>query len=105
MAKNISTGIDKTVEALNKRQEDELNKAWRMLRNKLDSLLLSTNVLKTNDSMRACRELDGMTPEERALTIQQKWGPQYYQKAHPMLVQLELIEKNIAATASDSNET
>ena len=96
MAKNISTGVEKAVQSLNQRQEDELNKSWRVLRNKLDSMLLSTNVMKTNEAMQSCRRLDTMSPEERATYIQQNWGPQYYAKAHPMLVQLETLEKKIA---------
>lgn len=107
MAKDIATGIEKTVEALNQRQDAELNKQWRDLRNKIDSLLLSTNVMKTNDAMRSCRQLDTMTPEERATFIQQNWGPQYFIKVHPMLMQLEMLEKNIETNEaeSDSNES
>lgn len=109
MAKDIATGVEKTVEALKARQEEGLNKAWRDLRNKLDSLLLSTNVMKTNDAMRSCRQLDTMTPADRATFIQTSWGPQYFNKAHPMLVQLETLEKRIATineeAESDSNES
>lgn len=97
MAKDIQTGIDKTLEVLNQRQTDELNASWRDLRNKLDSMLLATNVLKSNEAMRACRVLDTMTPEERTQHIQGNWGPQYLERAQPILVQLEMLEKKLAA--------
>ena len=97
MAKDIATGIEKTLESLNRQQAEGLDKQWRELRNKLDSLLLSTNVMKTNVAMRSCRSLDTMTPEDRATCINTQWGPQYFQKAQPMLVQLEMLEKKIAA--------
>lgn len=102
MAKDIATGVEKTVEILNRQQTDELNNQWRSLRNRMDSILLSTNVMKTNEAMVACRKLDTMTPEERATLVQQYWGPQYYQKVHPILVQIELLERKI--NESDSNE-
>lgn len=95
MAKDIRTGIDKTLEVLNRQQVDELNASWRDLRNKLDSMLLGTNVLKTNDAMRACRLIDTMTPEERVQHISANWGPAYLERAKPILVQLEMIEKRI----------
>lgn len=95
MAKDIQTGIDKTLEVLNRRQIDELNASWRDLRNKLDSMLLATNVLKSNEAMQACRTLDTMSPEERTQHILTNWGPQYLERATPILVQLEMLEKRI----------
>jgi|GEM_PF-3311921 len=95
MAKNISNGIEKTIEAINRRQVDELNASWRSLRNKLDSMLMSTNVLKTNDAMRSCRALDTMSTEEREITILDSWGPSYLKKARPILLQIEILEKKI----------
>jgi len=97
MSKDIHTGIDKTLEALDKRRTDELNASWRDLRNKLDSMLLATNVLKSNDAMQACRVLDVMTTEEREHHILGNWGPQYLEKARPILIQLEVLEKRIKA--------
>jgi hypothetical protein len=95
MSKDIQTGINKTIEALNRRQTDELNAGWRDLRNKLDSMLLATNVLKSNDAMRSCRALDTMTSQERSEHILRNWGPQYLEKAKPILIQLEMVEKRI----------
>lgn len=102
MAKEISNGIEKTLEVLNRRQTSELHASWQAIRNRLDSMLLSTNVLKTNDAMRACRTLDTMSTEERKSHIQNNWGPAYLGRAEPILVQLELLEKNIALNAESA---
>jgi len=95
VAKSISTGVEKTLEVLEKRQVEELNTSWRTMRSKLDCLLLATNVLKSNDAMRACRIIDTMTPDEREQHIATNWGPQYLEKARPMLIQIEMIERKI----------
>lgn len=102
MAKSISNGIEKTLEAINRRQVDELHASWRALRNRLDSMLTSTNVLKTNDAMRSCRALDSMLTEEREKTILSNWGPSYLEKARPILLQLEILEKKITENKTNS---
>ena len=96
MAKDINTGVEKTLEILNRRQTDELNASWRSIRNKLDSMLLSTNVLKTNEVMQACRILDTMSTEERENHILGNWGSAYLGRAQPILMQLEMLEKKLA---------
>ena len=68
-------------------------------------MLLSTNVLKTNDAMRACRVLDTMTTKERQNHILDNWGPAYLERAHPILVQLEVLEKRIAKDQEQSDST
>lgn len=104
MAKDISNGVEKTLEVLNRRQTDELNASWRSIRNRLDSMLMSTNVLKTNDAMQSCRALDTMSTEERQNHIQGNWGPMYLDKARPILIQLEMLEKKIAADQEDQSD-
>lgn len=104
MAKDIATGVEKTLEVLNRRQVDELNASWRSLRNKLDSMLLATNVLKSNETMRGCRAIDTLSPEERIQHILTNWGPQYLERAKPILIQLEMLEKKIEAAKEEESE-
>jgi len=103
MAKDISNGVEKILETMSRRETNELHASWRAMRNKLDSILLATNVLKSNDAMRGCRALDTMSQEERSQHILDNWGPLYLEKATPMLLQLVALEKNISRQAeSDS---
>jgi hypothetical protein len=87
---------------MERRKADEFNASWRDLRNKLDAMLLATNVFKTNDAMQACRVLDTMSPEERATHIQTNWGPQYFERARPILLQIETLETKIAQMKEES---
>jgi hypothetical protein len=101
--KSIQTGIEKLIQHNNKRQTEQSDLQWRDLRNKMDSLLLRTNVLKTDEARKACLALDTMPPEERVEYIRSKWGPQYVQKVEPLLYQLAILEKHIAT--AKPNET
>lgn len=93
---DIENGIEKAASALERRKHAEMSHQWRELRNKLDSLLLSTNVMKTNDVRQQCHKLDSMTTEERRIHIQSNWGPVYLEKSEPILIQIEALERHIA---------
>jgi hypothetical protein len=93
---DIETGVEKAATALERRQRAEMSHQWRELRNKLDTLLLSTNVMKTNEIRQECLKLDTMDTEQRRVHIKQRWGPVYLERAEPMLIQLEALEKHIA---------
>ncbi len=97
MAKSIEDGVSKIADLLrNKTTIDEQQlHSWRDLRNKLDSLLLSTNVLTTNEAKQKCLEIDTMTDEKRREFIAANWGPLYLQKAEPLLHQLNILEIQI----------
>jgi len=93
---DIETGVEKVASALENRQRVEMSSQWRDLRNKLDTLLLSTNVLKTNDVRLLCHQMDTMGIEERRDHIRSNWGPIYLDRAEPILIQLQALEGHIA---------
>lgn len=95
----ISTGIEQLVgEKLSptQKQIEQHEKAWRDLRNKLDSMLICTNVVKGDTIRKNCQELDKLDSDGRYKHIVQYWGVQYAEKSKPMLHQLESLEREIA---------
>jgi len=66
--------------------------AWRALRNKLDSILLSGNALKSSEVQQLCAKLDGMTYDQRREHIVGHWGPQFLDRSLPLLHQLQVLE-------------
>jgi hypothetical protein len=93
---DIETGVEKAAAALEGRQRAEMSSQWRDLRNKLDTLLLSTNTMKSNDVRQLCHALDGMNLDERRAHITANWGPLYLDRCEPILMQLQAAETNIA---------
>lgn len=75
-------------------------KAWRDIRNKLDSLLIGTNVLKGDVARKHCQALDSMTQEDRNIHILTNWGPIYAERSKPLLHQLDILEREIAKLKS-----
>lgn len=98
MAKQIDivTGVEKAAAALEGRQHAESSRQWRDLRNKLDTMLLSTSVMKTNEVRQQCLLMDTMTTDERRTHIEQYWGQLYREKAEPIILQLQALEAHIA---------
>ncbi len=99
MAKNISSGVErfpgdkkKAVE----KQIDQMSQQWKVMRTRIDVILLSTNVMKTNEIRQQCHALDAMTTPEREAHITKHWGPQYLNKVQPLLQQLATLEALIA---------
>jgi hypothetical protein len=97
MSRDVQSGVEKLATVLADRQEEQSTSGWRDLRNKLDSLLLSTHTLKTDEARKRCQALDGMTMEERANHIKLYWGTVCLDRVMPLLQQLEAVEKAIAA--------
>ena len=98
MAKNISTGIDKIVNKQKNgpdKQLEELSKQWRHLRNRIDIVLISNNVLKTDAVRQLCAALDTMTQTDRDAHIRLNWGDLYAGKVEPLLHQLDALEREI----------
>lgn len=93
-SKNVNLGIEKLVER-KAGVDDLLEKSWRDLRNKLDSLLIGNNVLKSGEIRKLCQQLDGMTTEERSSHITAYWGSLYAEKSMPLLLQIESVEKTL----------
>jgi hypothetical protein len=99
MAKGISNGIDRMVsqrKSDNQRHTEQLAKQWKELRNRLDTVLMTNNVLKGNDLRQRCLAMDQMTFLERQAHITEHWGPMYLNKVLPILQQLETLEAIIA---------
>lgn len=94
-ARNIQTGVEQLAESLARNTSEDATRQWRDLRNKVDSILLSTTTYKTDEVRQLCRELDNMSLEQRQEAIGQKWGPAYLQRVEPLLQQLEALEKKI----------
>lgn len=104
MPKNISTGIDQLVgerSTPTEKQLEQHEKAWRDLRNKLDSMLIGTNVIKGDAVRKQCQDLDSLDQESRYNHIVAHWGKQYAERARPLLHQLESLEREIAKLRAD----
>ena len=94
----INSGVDKIVASntLASLSSTEMyERSWRDLRNKLDSLLIGTNVLKGDAARKNCQLLDGMTTDERISHITLNWGQNYTERARPLIHQLEVVENEI----------
>jgi len=98
---DIENGIEKAAAALEGRKNAEASTKWRELKHKLDSILLTTNVMKTNDIRENCASLDDMNIDERSAHISGLWGPIYLQKCQPILFQLRTLEQHIAKQEQD----
>lgn len=94
MSKNIKNGIEQLVAKSS--QNEQFNRSWRDLRNKLDSSLMLTNVLKGDAVRKLCLQLDGLSKPERFKLIQDNWGVQQAEKSRTLLEQLDILEKEIA---------
>lgn len=102
-AKAIQSGVDKiaksnTLSSLTNVEMHE--KAWRDIRNKLDSMLLTTNVIKGDLARKHCQALDGMGYQDRLNHIMGNWGPIYAERTKALLHQLEILEKEISKLKS-----
>lgn len=94
MSKSIKTGIEQLVAKSG--QNEQYNRSWRDLRNKLDSSLMLTNVLKGDAVRKLCLQLDSLNKQERFKLIQDNWGVQQAEKSRTLLEQLDILEKEIA---------
>ena len=96
-SRNIQTGVEHLAESLARSASEDVTRQWRDLRNKIDSILLSTTTYKTDEIRKSCQKLDELLATERKQYITSKWGPAYFQKVEPLLLQLEILERKIAA--------
>lgn len=70
------------------------SEAWKDLKAKLDSLLLSTKFQHQNLS-EYCTSLGDLNHEQRVQSITENWGNNFcLTKAMPLLLQLKYIEEN-----------
>lgn len=103
MPKNISTGIEQLVGKRStpaQKQLEQHERSWRDLRNKLDSLLIGTNVIKGDEIRKQCQELDSLDQAGRYNHINSIWGKLYADRSLPLLNQLESLEKEITRLRS-----
>ena len=97
MTKGISTGINQLVDNKNPidKQLSQYTKSWREFKNRLDSMLICTNIMKGDIVRKLCQDLDSLDSDGRYKHIEAYWGKQYADTARPLLSQLETIEKEI----------
>lgn len=95
MAKSIANGVNKIVEIMGRKEAEQQDIQWRQLRNRIDSILMQTNILKTDEVRKCCQIMDNMTHDERVKHITEKWGTQYLHRVEPMLHQLNTLEAHI----------
>jgi len=93
---DLENGIEKAAAALAGHQREEVSTQWQLMRNKLDSLLLSTHTLKTDEVRRFTLQIDSMDYEQRRTFINANWGSVCLERCVPILIQLEALEKHIA---------
>ncbi len=96
-AKGISTGIEQLLrqQKATVKVSEQLSKQWKEIRNRIDVVLMSNNILKTNETRAKCLELDGMNHNGRIEHIKINWGPLYLNRAQPLLDQLKTIEDQL----------
>lgn len=95
-AKNIATGIDKIIgQRTDAKNIEVYERTWRDLRNKIDSLLLGSKVLKADLVRVKCQALDQLDQQGRYDHIMKNWGPQYATKILPLLQQLNTVEQQL----------
>lgn len=96
-AKGISTGIEHLLrqQKATVKASEQISKQWKEIRNRIDSILLSNNVLKSTEVRKKCLDLDGMGHEARMQHINEQWGPLYLQRVQPMLDQLHSLEQQL----------
>jgi hypothetical protein len=94
MSRDIKSGIEQLVAKSN--QNEQYNRSWRDLRNKLDSSLMLTNVLKGDAIRKLCLQLDSLNKNDRYKLIHDNWGVQQAEKSRTLLEQLDIIEREIS---------
>jgi hypothetical protein len=94
---NIENGVEAAANVLDRQRQNEYAHQWQLLRNKIDSLLLSTHTLKTDEVRRFTLQLDQMNHEDRRQFVSDHWGPICLESCEPLLVQLDALERRHAA--------
>ena len=97
----IKQTIDKIVNKKHRTEEeiqlDQIAIQLGTFRTKLDSLLVSNNLIKSDETRQHCVELITMKPDKREEHISQIWGPLYLEKAQPLLIQIQKLEEQLAS--------
>lgn len=96
-ARDIATGIEHLAaqKRANEKQNAQLSKQWKDIRNRIDAILMSNNAMKTTEMRMNCFALDQMTSEDRGNHISEHWGPLYLQRVTPLLQQLATLEQQL----------
>lgn len=98
MAKGFSSGVEQIVGQKlsdHEKQQQLYTKTWRELRARLDSMLIGTNVLKGDVVRKQCQAIDSLDKDGRIQHITNIWGRLYADRAMPLILQLETVEKQI----------
>jgi hypothetical protein len=75
-----------------------LSAQWREIRDKINSILLSSKAMTIDKARSLCTSMDTSEDETRRRIIKESWGPLYLHKCAPLLYQLNMLEKHIKAT-------
>tara|TARA_R110000751_G_scaffold41702_6_gene97610 strand:+ start:3229 stop:3504 length:276 start_codon:yes stop_codon:yes gene_type:complete len=74
---------------------DELQlESWKDIKCKLDSMLVTNNLLSSENTKLLCNQLADVEHNERINIILQYWGKPFKDKAMPLLLQLKCLEEN-----------
>lgn len=72
-----------------------VKKQWEDTKSKLDTFLVSTHLLSVDELRNLCLQLNDS--KSRFEFISQHWGRIYADKSQPILLQLELLERELAS--------
>lgn len=97
-AKGISTGIERLVSQKKEAEKAsvQISKQWKEVRNRIDTVLMSNNVMKSTELRQRCLLLDHLHTEGRVEHIKENWGPLYLERVQPLLQQLANLEDQLA---------
>lgn len=89
MAKMIETGIKQIAAAARVEHEPQ----WQAIRNNLNSQLLSSHMVKSDECRQISLQLDAMSHSDRVDYITQCFGQQTLNKVMPLLEQMHRFEE------------
>lgn len=90
--KRIVNGVETIKETMANKYDVTISSRWQDIKNKMDSVLTSSNAIRSNDALRMCAQLNNMEHEDRVKFIEAKWGKQCLEKVSPMLYHLRQLE-------------
>ena len=95
MSRTLGNAVSKIVTKRTEQQiqADLMNKQWHDIKHRIDGILTSGNILKTEDVKTLCQAMDTMDLAERILHIEANFGAQYLRLVEPLIHQLSAIEK------------
>lgn len=93
---SMNEGVEKLVQSQNEQQRALLEDQRIATKHKIDSILLSNAVLKSDEVRQACHKIDSLDNDEREAYITETWGPLFWEKVQPLVHQLNTIDEALA---------